>query len=499
MSSTEPGEKERPGSFLVLFPFPLWQLLGSAPLSLAARLTAWYAASALTLLIAAVSFLYWALVANLDREDDEFLADKIHVLRTLLRERPATDFLREEVEWEPAARRYGQVYVRILDADGRPLLETPGMAEPLPPTAFPAAVPAAADPQAGAEVDTPGDRSFRLIAARAVLGGGEGERILQVAFDRTHEEHLLARYRRALWLALGAALVLCLVVGYRIARRGLRPLAEVTETARRVRSSNLRERITDGQLPAELSVLAGTFNEMMDRLEDSFQRLARFSADIAHELRTPVHNLRGEVEVALGRPRTDEEYREVLSSCLEECARLSQLIDSLLFLARAESPGTLITREQLDVGRELEGVRDFYEATAFEAGVKLQVSAPPGLGAALDRTLFQRAVGNLVANALAHTESGGTITLSACREGAGLNVEVADTGSGIAPEHLPHVFDRFYRADAARTSETGRVGLGLPIVQSIAALHGGRAAIQSTVGHGTRVTLAFPSAIDLRV
>src|SRR5262249_19800144 len=150
----------------------------------------------------------------------------------------------------------------------------------------------------------------------------------------------------------------------------------------------------------------------LDRLQESFDRLSRFSADIAHELRTPVNNLRGEAEVALGRPRSVDDYREVLGSCVEECSRLSSLIDNLLFLARAESPQTQIGKERFDVVAELGKVRDFYEAAAAEAGVSLVVRPNERLLVELDRTLFQRAVGNLLANALAHTPAEGTVTLA---------------------------------------------------------------------------------------
>jgi two-component system, OmpR family, heavy metal sensor histidine kinase CusS len=309
--------------------------------------------------------------------------------------------------------------------------------------------------------------------------------------DCSLEEDLLAAYRGQLGLVLGTALVLCTLAGYWIARRGIRPVAEIVETARRMRSSTLHQRLAVQGLPAELFQLASTFNEMLDRLEESFSRLARFSADIAHELRTPVNILRGEAEVALGKLRSPEEYREVLASSLEECVRLSHLIDNLLFLARAESPQSQIVREPMDIGRELEGLRDFYEAAASEAGVAMACNSQAGIVAALDRALFQRAVGNLVANALAHTGPGGTITLSAAGEHDAVRVEVADTGCGIAPEHLPHVFDRFYRVDAARSSGSGRVGLGLAIAKSIATLHGGSAVIASEVGRGTRITLVL--------
>jgi two-component system heavy metal sensor histidine kinase CusS len=464
--------------------------------SLAARLTTWYGISAFVLIVAATGFLYWALVTNLDREDDEFLTDKVHLLQSLLSERPEdTRMLREEVEWEPAARRFGQVYIRILDGTGRLVLETPGMSAALPPVIFPEAAPGKGELHQGKEISCSTGRAFRILAARGEPDAEGRDTVIQIALDRTREEALLSAYRKALWLALGIALAFCLLTGYHIARRGLRPVAEIGQAARRIRSTTLHERLARENLPAELSTLAGTFNEMLDRLQESFERLARFSADIAHELRTPVNNLRGEAEVALSRPRTVAEYREVLSSCLEECGRLAGLIDNLLFVARAEDPRTQITKEPLDAGKELATVREFYEAAAAEAGVRLDVEAPSGLIADLDRTLFQRALGNLVANALAHTPRGGIITLAASQVKTEVRVEVADTGSGIAPEHLPYVFDRFYRADPARSTASGRVGLGLALVKSIAVLHGGSVAVTSEVGKGTRVCILFPCSV----
>jgi two-component system heavy metal sensor histidine kinase CusS len=444
--------------------------------------------------------LYWALVTHLAHGDDQFLADKIQILRAFLREKP-NDItpLKQEAEWEWAASQHAQFYVRILDANGHRVVETPGMVTELAPALFPTAVAANEEPEGGVVIRSRGGKAFRILAARAASEDPEiPERVIQVALDRTYEEDLLARYRRNLWLVLGAALLVCGLTGYRIARRGLRPVAQITEMARRIRSSTLDERIEVGGLPSELSALAGTFNDMLDRLEESFNRLRQFSADIAHELRTPVNNLRGEAEVALGKPRCAEEYREVLSSCLEDCSRLTRIIDSLLFLARAENPEIQIATEPLDVGRELAAVRDFYEAAATEAGLTLRLSCPEGVRANLDRTLFQRALGNVMANALAHTAAGGAVTLAANRQEDQVRVEVADTGCGIPKVHLPHVFDRFYRVDDARSTTSGRVGLGLAIVKTIANLHHGSATIQSEIGKGTRVTLTFPSEPAVR-
>ena len=161
------------------------------------------------------------------------------------------------------------------------------------------------------------------------------------------------------------------LVGYEIARRGTRPVEEMATTARHISSTNLHERILPEGYPIELASLAGTFNKMLDRLEESFERISRFSADIAHDLRTPVNNIRGEAEVALARARTVDEYRDVLGSCLEEAVRLSDLIGDLLFLARAESPLTHLHRGPVDVGELLGGVREYYEASAAEGGISL--------------------------------------------------------------------------------------------------------------------------------
>jgi two-component system heavy metal sensor histidine kinase CusS len=455
--------------------------------SLAARLTAWYAGSAFALVLAATGYLYWTSVSNLDREDDQLLGDRVRALRAVMLNRPDdTAAIRQEVDEEWEAHERTRVHMRILDDRGKILVETPEMSRLLPASSFP--IPTA-EPEQGTDIDSTKGGLFRVLAVRAPDGSTN---IIQVAMDRSLEIELHANYRKNLFLVLGTALVICAVVGYQIARRGIRPIHQITETARRIRPSNLGERITPHGLPAELLTLADTFNQMLDRLEESFARLSRFSADLAHELRTPIFSLRGEVEVALSKSRTPEEYREVLGSNLEECGRLTHIIDRLLFLARAENPEMQVRKEPCDVGVELATVCEFYGLLATEAGVRLAVSIASNVQADLDRPLFQRAVGNLVANALAHTPEGGTVTLTSACDDTSTRVEVVDTGCGIPAAHLPHVFDRFYRADPSRSSKNGSVGLGLAIVRSIVGLHGGTVDITSEVGQGTRVTMHFP-------
>jgi two-component system heavy metal sensor histidine kinase CusS len=463
--------------------------------TLAFRLTAGYALAGLTLILLATTSLYLVLRSELDKSTDLFLADKLNVVRTMLRERPDDwDALREEIELESAARRYQQFYICLLDQQGKPLLTTPGMADQLDLAEL-------ADQARGrAERALPMkgsyERPFRVTSATAPVGSPPtATDTIEIAIDVSQPEELLARYRLCFWLVLIGSSIVFPLVGHQIARRGIRPVEEMATTAQHISSTNLRERILPDGYPFELASLAITFNSMLDRLEESFERISRFSADIAHDLRTPIHNIRGEVEVSLVRGRTAEEYREVLESCLEEAVRLSELVGDLLFLARAESPLALLRRERVDVVELLDGVREYYEASAAGNGISLTttVDSKPVI-AELDRTLVQRALGNLVSNALAHTPAGGSVVMAASADSPSVLLEVSDTGVGIPPEALPRVFDRFYRVDTSRSQASGGTGLGLAIVQSIAQLHGGNVQITSQVLHGTRVTLRIPNS-----
>jgi len=462
--------------------------------TLAFRLSAAYSLVGLLLVILATASLYLVLRTELDRSTELFLADKLHVLRTMLRERPGDeDGLREEIELESEARRYQQFYIRLLDDHGVPIMTTPGMTEQLD-VAELASRTRGRSERSIAMAGRHG-QPFRVTSALVAVGMPQAHTdMVQIAIDVSQEEELLARYRLWFWGILLSTSVLFPLVGYRIARHGIRPVEEIAATARRITSTNLRERIASEGYPSELASLAGTFNQMLERLEESFERISRFTADIAHDLRTPVNNIRGEAEVALARARTADEYRDVLESSLEEAVRLSELIGDLLFLARAESPLTGLHREKMKISELLTTVRDYYEASAADAGILLVVNDEAELlNTQLDRSLMLRAVSNLVSNAIAYTQPGGTVTLAATNEDAAICIEVSDTGVGIPAEALPRVFDRFFRVDPSRSKTSGGTGLGLAIVQSILALHGGSAELTSQPGRGTRVTLRVPA------
>jgi two-component system heavy metal sensor histidine kinase CusS len=461
--------------------------------SITRRLTLLYTLSAFGMLVISTVFLYWVLTNNLEKEDNQFLANKIHVLRVILQERPDNlEALEEEVKWEGAALQFTKYYARILDEAGHTLIETPKM--DISVSLFPPPSGVEEIPPKGIKQRSRDGRTYLLMAAWAVVGHSSGEkRLLQVVLDVSHEDAVIADYRRKLSFVLFLGILCSAAAGSLVARKGMQPLQEITKSVQRITSTRLHERIGAMQWPKELYSLAAAFDDMLSRLEDSFTRLSQFSADLAHELRTPINNLMGEAEVALSRVRTPGEYRQVLESNLEEYDRLSRMIDSLLFLARAESAEAKIEQSLFDTRKEIEAVLEFHNVVAEEQGVVLTCYREALLYA--NPILFRRTVSNLLSNALQYTPRGGKITIYV-REMNDQSVEVSinDTGSGIEPEHLPRIFDRFYRADRSRSRYPQGTGLGLAIVRSIMEMHGGTAAIQSEPGKGTTVTLRFPQA-----
>jgi len=465
--------------------------------SIVLRLTGWYTLSALVMLSLATAFLYWLLSTSLREEDNQFLADEIESLRALLRDRPDDQAaLKEEVELEGAARRYGRYYIRIIsETSGRIVVQTDGIDKLLPGTnGFPRPAQIGEAVRPGARWRSAENKTFLLTAARAQLGvPSRNRRLIQFALEVSSEEAMLARYRKRIALVLGLGILGSSIAGIVIARREMRPLAEITRAAKHITATQLNERISPGAWPKELTELATAFDEMLSRLEESFTRLSQFSADLAHELRTPINNLMGEAEVALARGRTPAEYKLVLESSLEECGRLARMIDSLLFLARTDNAETEVQRTTFELRKETQAVLEFYEAVAEEQAVELSVTGQAMLSA--DVILFRRALSNLLTNAFKYTPRGGQIIVTIqLMSDATLAVSVADNGAGIGAEHLPRIFYRFYRADPSRSQHPQQgTGLGLAIVKSIMELHGGAVTVQSELGRGTVFTLWFPT------
>ena len=455
------------------------------------RLTLLYVLSAAGILTVCCVLVYLALVRNVDHLAGQFLEDEVHDIRAALRELPDNPkALDAEITLEGT---YPNYYARILDERGKAVMGTPHMEEAVGNVEFPQPVQATRSARRITKIQGQDGRWYILAAEWGQVGSAEKTQVvLQVALDVSKEQRLVQNFARLLAGVVLLGLVLSAAAGVLVAGMGMRrPLTDITRAAQRIGPTQLHERIGSTRWPQELTALAGAFDGMLERLENSFERLSQFSADMAHELRTPINNLMGEAEVALSKLRNPEEYQRVLASSLEECGRLSRLIDSLLFLARAENAETELKRSALDVRKESEAVREFYDVLAEEQGVVVTCEGDGQLNA--DPLLFRQALSNLLSNALQHTPRGGKVKISVARTDKGwVELRVADTGAGIDPEHLPRIFDRFYRADRSRSRHPQGFGLGLAIVKSILTLHGGTVAIQSAKDAGTTVVLRFP-------
>lgn len=461
--------------------------------SIAGRLIALYVPTTLGMLLIVTIALFWVLSTNLERDEIEALEREFAAVGSVIGPEPNMSLLRAavgDIRQGPDVHFDFERYIRVMGPDGTIIAQTPGMERVAPANAF-SELPSVEGPDRARSRRSETGREFILLAAKVVPSDGPALR-LEGAMDVSQEHRLIERYRNSMILLLLLGVGISAALGTFVAHRGLRPLQQIAAAVREVRVDRLSSRLDSARWPRELEQLAAAFDQMLKRLGDSFTQLTGFAADLAHELRTPINVLMGEAEVALSRPgRTADEYRRVIESSREECERIARIIDNLLFIARSDASTARLDREVIVASTEVRELFSYFEAAAEEKGVQLDVEGNGNIVA--DSVLFRRALGNLISNALRYTNAGGSIrvTVESFEDGAAV-VAVADTGIGIAPEHLPHLFDRFYRVDPARTRSDGGAGLGLAIVKSIVQLHGGSIDIRSQREHGTCVSLRFP-------
>jgi two-component system, OmpR family, heavy metal sensor histidine kinase CusS len=452
------------------------------PRSIASQLILLFTLAAALLLACGLGVFYWIVVRHAFAEDNAVLADKVNALQTSFEQRGGLAAVAAEIS-AAGSRQRAPFLVRVLDPAGATVGETTGMETLLPGNIFP--------PAASREIAVPTEhrvagKLFALTTRHALAD----RRLftIQVAQDRSSDEQVERRFGILVLIVLSGSILASTLIAISVTRRGLRPLEEMKCSLERIGPTHLNERVASANWPRELQPLAIAFDEMLKRLDDSFTRLSQFSADLAHELRTPIANMLGEAQVAVSRDRSPAEYRETIESTIGECERLSGIVDNLLFVARADAAREPVARKRFDARAAVEKIAAFYQTIAEDHHVAINCSGQGQISA--DPAMFERAVGNLVDNALRFTPEQGSIQIALAEHPTDFEVAVSDNGSGIAPEHLPRVFDRFYRAESSRGSDGA--GLGLALVKSIVDLHGGTAKIQSEMGRGTIVSLTFP-------
>jgi two-component system heavy metal sensor histidine kinase CusS len=454
------------------------------PRPIASQLVLFFTLAAALLLCCGLGVFYWIVVRHAFAEDNAVLADKVSALSADFNEGGPKIF-GEELKARHAGD-HAPYWVRLLDSEGRTLTEMQGMDRILPSEAFPFAQGTTSPVRSPKDYRTAG-KLFSLVATNEASGGQTYA--IQVAQDRSSDEQVEREFGVLLIVVLSGGILASALIAITVTRHGLRSLGEMTRSLERIGPTHLNERVAPGGWPRELQPLAVAFDDMLARLEASFTRLSQFSADLAHELRTPIANILGEAQVTLTRERSPEEYREVIESTVAECERLSGVVDNLLFVARADADREPIERKQFDGRAAVEKIAAFYRTIAEDRHIAINCTGEGEIYG--DPVLFGRAMSNLVDNALRFTPDGGTIQISITVKATHSEVTVSDNGCGIAPEHLPRVFDRFYRVDSSRSSDGA--GLGLALVKSIVDLHGGSAKIESEANRGTTGTVTFPN------
>lgn len=462
--------------------------------SLTATLALAFAGTTLAVFALVGSYVYVALAHEISTQDDQDIVLAARHMRRLTEELANVNDLSQHQE-----RLVSQVLgnealsAEVIDSSGQVLLEH-NLSNAALSIVWPAAkldASARITPGAITALTASDGTPFRRIATEAKLADGSNVKIVLMR-NVADRRLLLRKYRDRLSLASGAGALLAFLMSFLLVRQSLKPLHDIAHSAAGFTTDNLSARIVVRKVPRELEALIASLNRMFSGFEEGFNRLSRFTADLAHDMRTPLANLRGSTEVALARPRSSEEYQTLLASNLEECDRLSRMIENVLFLARAEHPHFSRHLYEFEVDEEILRIADYFEGIAEDAGVRIRVTGHARLKADLE--LFRRAVSNLLANAVRFTPRDGEIMLSVAERDGAVRVEVMNEGVPLDESLLERVFDRFYRADPSRTSgasASGSTGLGLAIVRTIMELHGGKVHAESEP-QGTRFVLTFP-------
>jgi len=388
-----------------------------------------------------------------------------------------------------------RLFVQLFDADGRLVEKRGHLAKPIPITDY--ARDTSSRLQNAGAIETLTDSSgapYRIATFAKVYPAG----VWAYAQAGVAADTIERRAREILNWLLGGSLAILLVSTFTarfLIRQWLKSMSAATATARQIGAQDIgKQRLPVVDDDAELADLARAFNDLLDRLETAHTTQQRFVADASHELRTPLTVVRGEIDVALRRDREGADYREVLQSAREEIEGLSRLVDNLLSLAHADAGETVASRRQVNLEPLLDDVMDKLTPFARERNVELQTNGIEPAVVVGDSFGLHRVFLNLVENGLRYTPSGESVMVRMKQDAMRVTIEVEDTGPGIARDHLPRLFERFYRVDKSRSREFGGAGLGLSIVQTLVRAHGGEINVSSELGQGTTFTVTLPKA-----
>ncbi len=457
------------------------------PLSVHTRLTLWYAGALLAILVVISGLSYWLLARNLAQDVDRSLM----TLAQVVRDAPRGDAFDEAEWWVRELLDPEHQLFQLLGPDGRLRMRSWRLRDDVLPLSAAARQTVAAGLPAFETVLLHGQR-IRVVALPVRRNGRLAE-VIQVGMPLAPTEHTLQRWLEALMVLVPLGVGLAAAGGRVMARAALRPVDEMSSSARRIDAEALARRITIRGTGDELDRLAETLNGMLARLENTFGQMRRFSADAAHELRTPLTALKGTLEVALRADRSGAEYRAALASALEEVDRLVRLAEDLLLLSRSTA-GPDSPRARVQLENVVLDVAEVGTRLAKDRGVTVRVGPLVPLAVLGDAGALRRALLNLVENGVKYTPPGGRVELSVTAVDGEAELAVEDTGSGIEPADVARIFEPFVRLDTARSRESGGSGLGLAIARSIVVAHRGTLAVERPAAGGSRFTIRLSLA-----
>jgi two-component system, OmpR family, heavy metal sensor histidine kinase CusS len=454
-------------------------------LSIRWRLTLWITAGLAVVLLAFGALVYGLVAHALYQQVNRSLLAEHQQLRH--DDRLGSDPRGRFRHWVDEFREHEQYFCVVYDSRGGVVVRT----EELPEESIPAAPDLAPGQTRLDDLTLPVIGRQRALSTR-VEAGGDHFRVLHLA-PLQAVDHELGHLLTGLAMAVPVALALSGGLAYLLARKALAPMGRLHRSTEEVTADRLDRRLPVANPDDELGRLTQTINAMIGRLERSFAEVRRFTADASHELRTPLTAIRTEAEVALGKPLGLPEHQQLLASILEEVDRLTRLTDELLTLSREDAGTARQAFEPVDLAALLKRVTETMRPLAEQKGLDLHADCDGGpVRVRGDEPRLRQVFYNLLDNAIKYTPAGGKVEVRLRKDGPSAVVTLRDTGEGIPAEHLPRVFERFYRVDKSRSRAQGGTGLGLSIVRSIVTAHGGRVELASTPGQGTTCTVTLP-------
>ena len=468
-----------------------WKIGGKFYRRTDTKMTLWYMVTFLISSLIICTFLYLGLRYRLIKEIDQFLLDETKEMEKVLSQEPQeTNFLMR-FEDEVMARKYYPFFFQILDPKGEPLYVSGGFREIGYELQDRVLTNARNRKETLEEINSDGGRiAFRIIST-PVYRDGRLIEIIQLGTQLHYVKRNLSHFRDNILIALPIILVFGTLGGWVLARRSLSPIGYIAVKAQSITSQNLSERLTVRGTGDEMDDLIRTINAMIARLESSFKRMAEFTADASHELKTPLCAMRGEAEVLLLKERKAEEYQEGLAHFIEQFDHLNQMINDLILLSKLDTTEVALKMAPLRLDLLIKDLCNFFQVLAEQKNIALEIGTLEEVTVIGDKIRLQQLFTNLIDNAIKYTTQG-AIRVTAKKNEDAVAVKIVDTGMGIPEEEREKIFKRFYRMDKSRSRETGGVGLGLSIAEWVVHAHHGRIEVDSEINRGSTFTVYLP-------